>query len=171
MVEALYKKANLNLADDLNTLAEAPRISANPGAVRRAEPMMTYTGRIQDPLVNVDNDDPVDPASDKLAYVQTLKNAGTDHLFKLLWADRAGHGGQSNLDRAIGFSLLIERIETGEWGDTSVESLRVLGEKIIEETEVELGEFSLFDPGPLPEPLNTWDVSNWGSYQPNPSQN
>ena len=99
MVEALYAKAGLNLKDDFETLAKAPRIKADPGAVRRAEVMMTYTGRIQDPLVNVDNDDPVDPASDKLAYVQTLKEAGelliTDEYgksipFKQLYEGKGG---------------------------------------------------------------------------------
>lgn len=165
MVVALYEKAGLSLEDDLATLAATPRISADPGAVRRAEPMMTYTGRIQDPLVNVDNDDPVDPASDKLAYVQTLKDAKTAGNFRLLWADQAGHGGQTNLDRAVGFTLLINRLDTGKWGDTSLPALKGLAGEIASKSPVDLGQSSLFDPGPLPRPLNTWDVSDWGSYQ------
>jgi hypothetical protein len=165
MVAALYEKAGLSLKDDLATLAAAPRISADPGAVRRAEPMMTYTGRIQDPLVNVDNDDPVDPASDKLAYLQTLKDAKTDGLFRLLWADGPGHGGQTNLDRAVGFTLLMNRLDTGRWGDTSLPALEELGAQIASKSPVDLGQLSLFNPGPLPKPLNTWDVSDWGTYQ------
>ena len=90
MVEALYNSAGLSLAGDLELLANTPRISANAGAIRRIEPMMTYTGRIQDPLMNLDNDDVVDPAADKLAYLDTLRNAGTDHLFRLIWTDIAG---------------------------------------------------------------------------------
>jgi len=165
MVAALYEKAGLSLKGDLATLAAAPRIAADPGAVRRAEPMMTYTGRIQDPLVNVDNDDPVDPASDKLAYLQTLKNAKTDGHFRLLWADQPGHGGQTNLDRAVGFTLLINRLNTGKWGDTSLPALRKLANEIASTSSVDLGTLSLFDPGPLPRPLNTWDASDWGRYQ------
>ena len=139
MVAALYEKAGLSLKGDLATLAAAPRIDADPGAVRRAEPMMTYTGRIQDPLVNVDNDDPVDPASDKLAYLQTLKNAKTADHFRLLWADQPGHGGQSNLDRAVGFTLLINRLDTGKWGDTSLPALRKLGDRDREQVIGESG--------------------------------
>jgi Tannase-like family of unknown function (DUF6351) len=165
MVAALYAKAGLSLKGDLATLAAAPRISADPGAVRRAEPMMTYTGRVQDPLMNVDNDDPVDPASDKLAYLQTLKKAGTAGYFRLLWADQPGHGGQSNLDRAVGFTLLINRINTGKWGDTSLSALRKLANEIASKSSVDLGALSLFDPGPLPRPLNTWDAADWGRYQ------
>jgi hypothetical protein len=165
MVEALYAKAGISIKSDFTTLANAPRVKADPGAVRRAEAMMSYTGRIEDPLINVDNDDPVDPASDKLAYLQTLKKAGTADLFRLVWADGAGHGGQSSLDRAVGFTLLVDRLNTGKWGDTSVPALRKLGAKIAGESKLNLGELTLFDPGTLPNPLNTWDVSNWGRYQ------
>jgi hypothetical protein len=165
MVAALYEKSGLSLKQDLATLAATPRISADPGAVRRAEPMMTYTGRIQDPLVNVDNDDPVDPASDKLAYLQTLKNARTADYFRLLWADGPGHGGQSNLDRAVGFTLLINRLDSGKWGDASLPALQKLGREITSRSAMDLGELTLFNPSPLPRPLNTWDVSNWGGYQ------
>jgi hypothetical protein len=165
MVEALYARAGHSIKSDLDTLANTPRFTADPGAVRRAEAMMTYTGRIKDPLINVDNDDPVDPASDKLAYLQTLRKAGTADLFRMLWADGPGHGGQSNLDRAVGFTLLINRLNTGKWGDTSVPVLRMLGAKIASESKVDLGALTLFDPGSLPKPLNTWDVSDWGRYQ------
>jgi hypothetical protein len=165
MVEALYAKAGLSLASDLETLAKATRITADPGAVRRAEPMMTYTGRIQDPLIDVDNDDPVDPAADKLAYLRTLKTAGTDKLFRLIWSDRAGHGGQTNLDRAVAFTLLVNRVESGKWGDTSLAALKKLAAEIVGKSPVNLGDLGLFDPGSIAAPINTWDASNWGMYQ------
>jgi len=165
MVEALYDLAGLSLADDLELLANTPRISANAGAIRRIEPMMTYTGRIQDPLMNLDNDDVVDPAADKLAYLSTLKNAGTDHLFRLIWTDIPGHARHSSLEKAVGFTLLIDRLDSGEWGDTSVAALLRLGTQIAAESTVDLGEMNFFDPGQLASPLNTWDVSNWGRYQ------
>ena len=34
---------------------------------------MSYTGRISGPIIVVDNDDPVDAAPLKLAYIETLK--------------------------------------------------------------------------------------------------
>jgi hypothetical protein len=166
MVEYFYDKAGLNLEDDLRVLANTPRISANAGAIRRIEPMMTYSGRIQDPLLNLDNDDVVDPAPDKLAYLETLRNAGTDHLFRLIWTDIPGHAQHSNIEMAVGFRLLINRINTGEWQDTSVPALRRLAMEIQAETNIDLGEYKFFDPGPLPTALNSWDISNWGTYQP-----
>lgn len=166
MVEALYAAAGISLADDLAALARAPRISADPAAVARAEPYISYTGAIADPLINIDNDDPVDPASDKLAYVETLRRAGTDGYFRLLWSDQAGHGGQTDMDRAVAFTMLEDRLETGFWGDLSLWALRDLAEEIVAETSINLGELTLFDPGPLPEPANIWDATNWGTYRP-----
>lgn len=164
MVEALYKKAGLSLAADLEVLKRAPRISADPAAVRRAEPLMTYTGKIQDPVVNVDNDDPVDPAADKLAYKHTLEKAGAAGLFRLVWADGAGHGGQTPLDRAVAFDVLIERIDTGRWGDTTMPALRARAQGIATTSPVDLGGLSLFEPTDIAAPLNTWDAGDWGRY-------
>jgi pimeloyl-ACP methyl ester carboxylesterase len=166
MVEALYRKAGLSLANDLKALAKAPRVSADPAAVRKAEPLMTYTGKIADPLVQVDNDDPVDPASDKLAYAKTLERAGTRDLFKLIWTDGPGHGGQTNLDRAVGFTVLMRRVDTGRWPDTSLAALRALGDEVARSSPVDLGKLALFEPSKIAQPVATWDSSNWGSYRP-----
>lgn len=166
MVEALYKKAGLDLQADLALLRRTPRISADPLAVRRAEPLMTYSGKIEDPVVNVDNDDPVDPAADKLAYKRTLERAGTAGLFRLLWADGAGHGGQTALDRAVGFDLLIERIDTGRWADTGLPALRERARTVAASSPVDLGKLTLFEPGEIAAPLNTWDAGDWGTYTP-----
>lgn len=165
MVAALYEKAGLRLADDLATLARAPRIAADPNAVARTETMMTYTGRIRVPVVNVDNDDPVDPASDKLVYRDTLRAAGTDYLFRMIWANGPGHGGQTALDRAVGFRLLIDRLDSGIWGDTSVPALRAVAADIATQSPVNLGASTLFEPGNLPTAPNHWDVRHWGRYR------
>lgn len=164
MVEAMYKKAGLDLAADLAALAKAPRIKADPAAVAKEEPLGSYTGKIQGPVVNVDNDDPVDAASYKLAYLNTLKKAGTDHLFRMLWTDTAGHGSIPAVDKAVGFTLLLRRLDTGAWGDTSLPALKTLAAAIARENPA-LGESKLFDPGPITPALFSWDASNWGSYK------
>lgn len=165
MVEEQYRKAGLDLAKDLATLAGAPRIKADPAAVRRAEPLMTYSGKIKGPIVNLDNDDIVDPASDKLAYVATLKRAGKQDLFRLIWTDAAGHGNQPEIDKAVAFTLLIRRLDSGKWGDTSLSALQALAAEIGRNSPVNLGASRLFDPGKLPDPVMIWDASKWGSYR------
>ncbi len=163
MVEALYRKAGASLADDLATLAKAPRIAADPAAVSKAEKLVGYTGKIKGPVVNVDNDDPVDAASYKLAYRDTLRKAGTEGLFRQIWVDGAGHGGQTPIDRAVAFRLLIRRLDTGAWGDTSVPALQAIAGEIAATTP-SLGRSAIFTPPPIPAPLFTWDASNWNTY-------
>jgi hypothetical protein len=164
MVRYFYDAAGVSLEEDLRTLAEAPRISADPAAVARAEKLMTYSGKISDPLVNVDNDDPVDPMSDKLAYADLLRENGSDHLIRILWSERPGHGGMSALDRAVGFSLLIDRLDGGEWDDTSIRSLRARAAEIAAGTDIDLGEVHLYEPADIPPYASTWDASDWGTY-------
>jgi hypothetical protein len=164
MVRWFYEAAGLRLEDDLERLADAPRISASPDAVARAERLMTYTGRISDPLVNVDNDDPVDPLSDKVVYRDLLRTTGSDGLFKLLWSDRPGHVGMSALDRAVGFSLLVEYLDRGEWGEVSLPALRLRAEDIRKRSAVDLGNLNLYEPTDVRPAASTWDASNWGTY-------
>jgi hypothetical protein len=47
LVRDLYQAAGLDLRADLNTLADAPRVSADPAAVAAAEQQMAYTGEIR----------------------------------------------------------------------------------------------------------------------------
>jgi pimeloyl-ACP methyl ester carboxylesterase len=164
MVEAMYRKAELDLAADLAVLAKAPRIKADPAAVARAEPLGSYTGKIKGPMVNVDNDDPVDAASYKLEYLKTLKKAGTDGLFRMLWTDTAGHASIPALDKAVGFTLLIRRLDNGKWSDTSLPAVQALAAQIAREAPA-LGQSKLFDPGTITPALFSWDASNWGSYK------
>ncbi|MCP5145981.1 MAG: hypothetical protein H6978_14320 [Gammaproteobacteria bacterium] len=164
MVKALYSTAGVSLEDDLATLAAAPRISADPAAIARAEPLMTYTGEIRVPLVNVDNDDPVDPLSDKTAYRDLLQRTGAGDLFRLLWSDTAGHAGMSALDRAVGFKLLIDRLDSGTWRDSSLPALQDSAAAIAAATDIDLGKFNLYEPENIPPPGNTWDAANWGTY-------
>jgi hypothetical protein len=129
---------------------------------------MTYTGEISDPLVNVDNDDPVDPLSDKLVYRDLLRETGADSLFRLLFSDRPGHGGMSALDRAVGFSLLIAYLDDGAWPDTSLSALRTRAETIQRSTAIDLGELYLYEPAQIPNAASRWDGRDWGSYLPAP---
>jgi hypothetical protein len=164
MVRALYETAGLSLDQDLRQLANTPRIAADAEAVARAERLMTYTGQISDPLVNVDNDDPVDPLSDKLVYRDLLRETGADPLFRILWSDRPGHGGMSALDRAVGMSLLIDYLENGDWADTALPALRARADDIRDGTEIELGELYLYEPADIPRAASVWDASDWGTY-------
>jgi hypothetical protein len=164
-VAALYRRAGLDLDADLTTLKEAPRLFADPQALAKAEPLMTYTGKISGPIMNVDNADPVDPAPLKLAYIDTLKRAKTDHLLRLCWVRGAGHGGQTEIDRIAGLVALIKRLDTGTWDDTSAAAMNALAAQLAANTKLQLGSPTFIEYQP-PKPLRTWDVSNWVTYRP-----
>jgi pimeloyl-ACP methyl ester carboxylesterase len=170
-VLAMYKKAGLGLKGlmaDLRNLRNAPRIYADPEAVAKAEKVMSYTGEISGPVMNVDNiGDPVDPQSMKIAYANTLLRAGNLNLLRIAWVHSAGHGSIPDIDKVTGFVALIKRLDTGIWGDTSPSAMNALADQILSET-------TLIPPTDdkfirncfVPPLLRPWDVSDWDSYQP-----
>jgi len=169
-VKAMYERAGISLQEDLKILKNAPRIIADPNAVAIAEKLMSYTGEIFGPVMNVDNiGDPVDPSPAKVAYRHTLNRAGNEKLFKLSWIQRAGHGGQSDLERVSAFVTLINRLDSGKWGDTSAAGMNALAQEI----NAEWPNFPLTATTPLfmeyngvSQALRPWDASDWDTYVP-----
>ena len=166
-VKAMYKKAGLDLMQDLRTLAKAPRIAADKAAVDKAEKVMSYTGKIYGPVINIDNiGDPVDSPGMKLAYKHTLEKAGRGKLFRLAWLQRAGHGSQSDLEKITAFVTLINRLDTGKWGDTSPEAMNALATEIAAQPNTFTDLTPLFMPFHPAKLLRSWDVWNWDTYMP-----
>ncbi len=166
-VKAMYAKAGISLQEDLKTLKNAPRIAADPTAVAMAEKLMSYTGEIYGPVMNVDNiGDPVDPSPAKIAYRHTLNRAGNEKLFRLAWIRRAGHGGQSDLERVTAFVTLINRLDTGKWGDTSAAGMNARALQLAADYEFS-NETPLFiEYNGVSQALRPWDVSDWDTYVP-----
>jgi hypothetical protein len=166
-VKAMYAKAGLSLSDDLQTLAKAPRISADPEALRIAEGLMTYTGKIKGPVMNVDNiGDPVDPTSCEAAYEETITSAGNRNLLRNAYVHAPFHGGSNALELITGFVILISRLDTGEWGSTSPESMNKLAAEIAAESpDLFPGMTARFIEHKPDKPLRTWDAGNYGAYK------
>lgn len=166
MVKALYAKAGADLEADLRTLAAAPRISAVPAAVARAEQQASYSGKISGPVMNVDNvADPVDADAYKVAYQQLVTRAGKGELMRLSWVRSARHSNQSALERLTGFTTLVERLDTGRWPDTSPEAMNARAQRLRGASSLELGP-SRFTSHTAPSILRAWDGFSWGSYRP-----
>ncbi len=166
-VKAMYAKAGISLQEDLKKLKNAPRIAADPNAVATAEKLMSYTGEIYGPVMNVDNiGDPVDPSPAKIAYRHTLNRTGNEKLFRLAWIRRAGHGGQSDLERVTAFVTLINRLDSGKWGDTSAAGMNALALQLAADYEFS-DETPLFiEYNGVSQALRPWDVSDWDTYVP-----
>ena len=165
MVTALYGKAGADLEADLRTLARAPRITASPAAVAVAEKTMSYSGKISSPVLIVDNiGDPFDVESFDRAYERTVANAGNEALLRMTWVRSSRHSTQSPLERLAGFSVLIERLDTGRWADTSPEAMNARAKQIRQATAIDLGP-ARFIPYQAPEILRPWDGRQWGTYK------
>jgi hypothetical protein len=125
-------------------------------------------GRVEDREADPDPERGAELDADLEAGLNRVGAAGVCEV------DRGPGGGaepldllQSALDRAVGFRMLIDRLDTGRWSDTSLPALRSRGAEIARTSPVDLGEQTLFDPGPLPPPPGRWDFRNWGTYDPN----
>lgn len=164
MVQALYAKAGGDLQADLKKLAGAPRVSATPAAVAAAEKAGSYSGKVRGPIMVVDNiGDPVDADAYKRAYAETLTAAGNRDLIRLSWVRSSRHSNQSAAERIAGFTKLLERLDTGKWGDTSPAAMTARAEELRKTSPVDLGpvRFIAHDP---PTILRAWDGRHFGTY-------
>lgn len=165
LVTVLYRKAGADLEADLRTLARAPRITASPAAVAVAEKTMSYSGKISSPVLIVDNiGDPFDVESFDRAYERTVASAGNGALLRMTWVRSSRHSTQSPLERLAGFSVLVERLDTGRWADTSPEAMNARAAQIRRATAIDLGPARFMAHQP-PEILRPWDSRHWGTYR------
>lgn len=165
MVTALYRKAGGDLEADLRTLAGAARITASPAAVAFAEKTMSYSGKITDPVMVVDNiGDPFDVEGFDRAYERSVASAGSAALLRMSWVRSSRHSTQSPLERLAGFSVLVERLDSGRWPETSPEAMNARAAQIRQATTLDAGpaRFMTYQP---PDILRPWDGRNWGTYK------
>jgi hypothetical protein len=165
LVEYAYKQAGADLNADLAALAKAPRISADPAAVATAERELSYRGKISGPVLAATTMDASEPPSIETAYAQTLRRAGTADLLRTTYVSRTGHASFTLLENVTLFQALVNRLDTGTWGDaTRAANLNALAANI-KGNASDMGDAAFVDLEPVPA-LRTWDFTNWGTYRP-----
>lgn len=166
-VKYWYAKAGLDLDDDLRTLNQSPRFSADPAAVHRVEQIGTFTGRTGGPVMSIKTiGDSADSVSLDEAYARTFRAAGTTNQLRTGFIGRAGHSSQSLRERLAAFEALIARLDDGRWPDTSPAGLNARGANIASGTTIpdaDFGASAYIDYEPVAA-LRTWDFTNWGEY-------
>lgn len=167
LVRTLYDEAGLSLQDDLDRLAAAPRISADPAAVAFVEQNVTYTGQIHDPVMTLHTiGDPADPLPFERGYADTLRAAGSAPLLRQAYVDRPGHCNMRPSEVLASMMALLDRIETGSWGASAhPRQLDMLATRLAAGSDLDLGAAE-FVHVPVPHPLRSWDVDDWGTYTP-----
>ena len=113
LVDALYRKAGLDLDRELGRLNATPRIAAVPGAVSYMERNYTPSARPAIPLLAVQaiGDGATSPSLQR-GYGDA---AGRRH-FASLWLWQAGHCGFSTDQVLASIHYLERRLDSGEWG-------------------------------------------------------
>nr|MBA2701190.1 hypothetical protein [Chloroflexota bacterium] len=124
-VFALYESAGIGLDTDLDTLARAPRIAADPAAVTYLERHIIFSGDLDElPVLTMhtDGDGLVTP-DNQHAYGDVVRAAGDESLLRQVFVHRAGHCSFTPAEVGVALESLIERIDTGAWPDLSPETL------------------------------------------------
>jgi hypothetical protein len=119
-VEALYKQAGLNLDQDLNTLNDAPRIRPDLQAVGYLSRYITFDGDLDIPVLTMHTTgDGLVINTDEQSYAQVVRESGDNSLLRQVFVHRAGHCTMTPAERLTAFATLVQRVDTGRWGDTT----------------------------------------------------
>ncbi|MCW5851399.1 MAG: prolyl oligopeptidase family serine peptidase [Anaerolineae bacterium] len=120
MVEALYQQAGLSLETDLQALDNAARIAANPQAVNYLTKYIAFNGHIGIPVLTLHTtDDGLVPVQGEQAYASVVNAAGNGEWLRQLFVHRAGHCTFTPAETLTAFQVLMRRITTGQWDNTS----------------------------------------------------
>ncbi|MFE0020868.1 alpha/beta hydrolase family protein [Amycolatopsis sp. NPDC059021] len=118
-VEALYKAAGLSLRGDLDTLANSPRIGADPHAVGYMKRNVAFTGKLTKPQLDIHTTgDGLVPVQAESAYHDAVAEAGSSRLLRQSYVDRAGHCTFTAGEQLAALHTVEDRVGTGKWGDT-----------------------------------------------------
>ena len=119
-VAALYKQAGLNLKDDLKALNAAPRISADTGAVSYLNKYITFDGDLNIPVLTMHTTgDGLVVNQDEQAYASVVRYDEDSSLLRQVFVHRAGHCTFTPAETLTAFQTLVNRLNTGKWGDTT----------------------------------------------------
>ena len=115
-VIALYHQAGLSLTKDLLTLNSAPRISADPAAVRYMEQNIAFDGDISVPVLTMHTtgDGLVVPENEQ-AYRSVVDRADNGDLLRQIFVHRAGHCAFTPAETITAVQTLLNRLDTGRW--------------------------------------------------------
>lgn len=115
-VRALYAAAGLDLEKDLETLNEAPRISADPDATEYLERNIIYNGEIHIPVLTLHTTgDGLVVVENESAYKSVVQDEGDQRFLRRAFVSRAGHCTFTPAETIAAVEVLLNRLETGSW--------------------------------------------------------
>ena len=115
-VKALYRTAGLSLNQDVRTLNDSRRISANPKATAWLARNISYNGDISIPVLTMHTvgDGLVVPENEQ-AYRAVVNRDGRGALLRQVFVARAGHCAFTPAETVTAVQTLENRLSTGHW--------------------------------------------------------
>lgn len=119
-VQALYQQAGLNLNQDLDTLAKAPRIKADPIAVNYLSKYVTFDGNLSIPVLTMHTTgDGLSVDQNEQIYASLVASKGKSTLLRQVFIHRADHCSFTPAEMLTGVQTLLNRLNTGLWGNST----------------------------------------------------
>ena len=130
-VLGLYAQSGSNLQHDLNALAKADRIAADPTARATLARISTFTGEISDPMLTLHTaGDQQVVVEQENAYAKTVRHAGNGNLLRQAFTERAFHCAFTPAEMVSALGALTDRVQTGVWrlaADSAALQARAIG--------------------------------------------
>lgn len=151
-VEALYASAGLSLAEDLATLARAPRITADPHAVAYMARNLSFTGRLPIPLLTIHTTgDALVPVQVQRAYADAVRESGRHRLLRQAFVHRGGHCTFTTGEMLAALDALEHRVGGHRWPDTGPDALNRAAEELDPAAD---HAYLTYRPAPHPRPFD-----------------
>jgi pimeloyl-ACP methyl ester carboxylesterase len=117
--DTLYREAGLDMRADLDALAAAPRIPADPAAVERFAQGLVFDGDLRIPVLTVSGTgDQISTVAQQQFYGETVRRAGKDALLRQTYVQSVGHCTFSPAEQQAALHVVVERLDTGRWPAT-----------------------------------------------------
>ena len=153
-VEALYAAAGLSLDADLDTLNNAPRIAADPGATDYLVQNIIFNGELHVPVLamHTSGDGLVVPENES-AYRLVVDQTNDDDFLRQTYVHRAGHCTFTPAETVTALGVLLDRLDTGQWNGLGPDDLNGAAAQLGPLNTAPPSFFS-FSPGPFLRPFD-----------------
>lgn len=153
---AAYRAAGLDVRADLARLNAAPRIAADPAAVRYLRQYGVPTGDIEAPVVTLHTigDGGAVPDLERW-YGDRIRRAGNASKLRQLYIDRGTHCAVNSAEEIVALESLFIRIDSGRWPDTSPRQLSKAANDL-GEGYFKVLNFGTFVDAPMPPAFTTF---------------
>lgn len=156
LVRELYAQAGLDLAADLDVLASAERISADPEAVAYMQRNATPTGDISGPVLSLhETGDTAPIVAQAGTYADRVRSHGDNALLRQAFVDRPGHCDYADAEIAAMVTALQQRLDTGRWANVATpKALNASADRIAARDGLDRGDgaFVAFQPDGMLRP-------------------